>query len=132
MKRSTIAFIVTGIVVVTAAMWYFNTDFSSSWGDNSQFVVILILAIFGGIMGYRRLTSEKRGEPAEDEMSKRLLQKASSMSFYISLYLWVAIMYFDGKNIVETEVLFGWGILGMGVIFAICWVVFRFVGIRNE
>ena len=131
-KKSTIAFYVTGVLLITIAMWYLNTDFSKSLHDNSQFLIILLLAVFGGIMGFRRLKSAKHGEPVEDELSKRIMQKASSISYFISLYLWIGIMYFDGKKVIETGELFGLGIIGMAIIFALCWTFYNFRGIRNE
>ena len=60
------------------------------------------------------------------------MQKTSSLSFYISLYLWLAIMYFSDKIDFETHTVIGAGILGMAVVFVICWLVFNFRGIRNE
>jgi hypothetical protein len=58
--------------------------------------------------------------------------RTSSLSFYISLYLWLVIMYFSDKIKAETHTILGSGILGMAVIFAICWLIFNFRGIRNE
>jgi peptidoglycan/LPS O-acetylase OafA/YrhL len=87
---------------------------------------------FAVLIGYKRLSSAKRGEPAEDELSKKVMRKTSSLSFYISLYLWLAIMFFSDKLNYETHTIIGTGILGMAVVFAVCWLVVYFTGIRNE
>ena len=60
------------------------------------------------------------------------MQKTAAWSYYVSLYLWLAIMYFSDKLHYETHTIIGAGILGMAVIFAICWLIFNFRGIRNE
>jgi hypothetical protein len=60
------------------------------------------------------------------------MQKAAALSYFISIYLWLVIMYLTDKLKIETDVMFGWGILGMAVIFASSWFFFHFRGIRNE
>jgi len=74
---------------------------------------------------------KKRGEPAEDELSKKILQKASSMSFYISLYIWMGVMYYSDETKLETHSLIGTGILGMAIVFCACWVIFKIRGLRD-
>jgi hypothetical protein len=39
------------------------------------------------------MSSAKRGQPAVDEFSKRILQKAAALSYYISICLWLLIIY---------------------------------------
>jgi len=60
------------------------------------------------------------------------MQKTASLSYYVSLYLWLAIMYFSDRINYETHTIIGAGILGMAVIFAVCWLFFNFRGVRNE
>lgn len=133
MKRSYIVFAVAGLVLLSVLFWFFNSNSSINSGENIlQFLVILVLVIFGIFFGIRRFKSERRGEPAEDELSKKIMQKAASISYFISLYLWLLLMYISGEGYKETEVLFGWGILGMGVIFAVTWVIIYFFGTNRE
>lgn len=133
MKRSYLVFAVAGMVLLSVLFWFFNSNSSINFGENIlQFLVILVLVIFGIFFGIRRFKSEKRGEPAEDELSKKIMQKAASISYFISLYLWLLLMYISGEGYAETEVLFGWGILGMGVIFAVTWVIIYFFGTNKE
>ena len=96
-----------------------------------QFAIIGVIICFGLYVGYRRFTSEKQGQPAEDEFSKKVLQKSAATSYYISLYLWLVIMYLTDKLKVETDVMFGWGILGMAVIFAGSWIYFNLRGMKD-
>jgi len=41
-------------------------------------------------------------------------------------------MYFSDKIKYEIHIIIGIGILGMAVIFAVCWLVLNFTGIKNE
>lgn len=87
---------------------------------------------FALFIGFKRLSSARRGEPSEDELSKKVMQKTASFSYYISLYLWLIIMYFSEKLDYETHTLIGAGIIGMAITFAVCWLIFNFGGIKNE
>ncbi len=130
MKKSFLTAIVTGLVLVTAVLWM-SGALSVSLGEYIQFVIIGILVCFGLYVGYRRFTSEKRGQPAEDEFSKKILQKSAAISYYISLYLWLVIMYLTDRLKIETDIMFGWGIMGMAVIFAGSWVYFNLRGMKD-
>jgi hypothetical protein len=41
-------------------------------------------------------------------------------------------MYLADKSEVGSNILFGWGILGMGAIFLLLWLFFSIIGIKNE
>ncbi|OGU58530.1 MAG: hypothetical protein A2X64_01415 [Ignavibacteria bacterium GWF2_33_9] len=132
MKKSYLVFIVATLVLISAILWFYNSGTSFKILDNLHLVVIFVVVFFAVFIGVRRFTSERRGEPSEDELSKKIMQKASSASYYISLYLWLLLMYIADKGKYETDVLFGSGILGMALIFFLTWVFFYFRGLRNE
>ena len=132
MKKSVIVFIVAALVLITTLFWIFSVSGPIKPMEYVNLGVIIVVVAFALLLGYKRLSSAKKGEPAEDEMSRKVMQKASSLSFYISLYLWLAIGYFSDRFNYETHTVIGAGILGMAVTFAICWVVIYFRGIRNE
>ena len=96
------------------------------------YMVIILIIGFALFAGFKRLMSARRGEPSEDELSKKILVKASSVSYYISIYLWLIIMYLSDKTKMENHTLVGAGILGMALTFALCWVIIYFRGLRNE
>ena len=103
-----------------------------AWPGPEQRRDSLVVVGFALFVGYKRLTSVKKGEPVEDELSKKVLQKTAALSYYISLYLWLAVMYVSDKRDYETHVLLAAGILGMAVVYAICWLVYNFRGVRND
>ena len=132
MKRSLLVFLVAGLILLTTLLWMVNSAGVADRTDTIQFGVIGLLISFAAFVGLKRLKSERRGEPAEDELSKRILQKTAAWSYYISLYLWVAMIYIRDRVSMDTEQLIGTGILGMAVTFAVCWLVFNFRGLRHE
>ena len=132
MKRAVLVFVLAAMFVATTALWFFSKTNKITTVDIVGLGVILLVVGFAVFIGYKRLTSAKRGEPAEDELSKKVMLKTSSLSYYISLYLWLVIMYFSDKLKIEIHTILGIGILGMAVTFAICWLVFNFRGVRNE
>ena len=132
MKRAVLVFVLAAMFVATTALWFFSKTNKITTVDIAGLGVILLVVGFAVFIGYKRLTSAKRGEPAEDELSKKVMLRTSSLSYYISLYLWLVIMYFSDRLKLETHTIIGVGILGMAVIFTICWLVFNFRGVRNE
>lgn len=132
MKKSVIVLIIAALVLITSFFWIFSGPDPVELMELVNIAVIVIVVLFALFFGYKRISSSRKGEPPEDELSKRVMQKASSLSYYISLYLWLAIMYFSEKLNYEIHSIIGAGILGMAIILAGCWLYFNFRGIRNE
>ena len=97
-----------------------------------QFIVIILIVGFAIYIAMNRLRSVRRGEPAEDELSKKILLKASSFSYYASLYLWVAMIFVNDRTKLDTEILLGIGILGMAVIWVAFVIFFKIKGLKYE
>jgi hypothetical protein len=131
MKRAVLAFTLSALVLAATILWLFGTKTNLTAGAIAQFVIILVLAGFGIYAGISRLQSKRRGEPANDEMSKKTMQKASSLSYFISIYLWLGVMYFSDKVKLETHTQIGMGILGMAVVFFICLLYYKIRGIKD-
>lgn len=132
MKRALIALVVSLIVLASTALWFFKTEKSVTPPELLTFGIIIVLVGFGLYFAYMRFTGARRNEPPEDELSKRILQKTAAWSYYISLYMWVFMIWLKDRVTLDTEQVLGAGILSMAVIFCLCWIVIRFRGIRNE
>ena len=132
MKKGIVVLIVAVLVLITTGLWLFSTSGNLKTFDMVSLGIIILVVAFAFFVGYKRLASTKRGEPAEDELSKKVLLKTAAWSYYISLYMWVAMLFIKDRVNLDTEELIGAGILGMAIAFAICWLVFNFRGVRNE
>ncbi len=120
-------------LVIVIGFFVFWMSRSHDFNDVIQVSLVLIIVVsFGFVVAFRRFISAKKGEPAEDELSKQILQKAASLSFYVSLYLWLLISYFSHKLEFETEQLIGYGIIGMAIIFVGSWYFFRIKGLNDD
>jgi peptidoglycan/LPS O-acetylase OafA/YrhL len=132
MKRIVVMFVIVALVIITMVLLFMNIDTAYKPADLIQLGVMIIVVGFALYAAYRRLTSAKRGEPAEDELSKKIMQKTAAFSYYISIYLWLALGFFSDRLKLETHTIIGIGIMGMAVLFAICWVIINFTGVKNE
>ncbi len=129
MKKSILA-VILSILIITG-LWIFRSSGTFSNIDLGQSIIILVLVGFALLAAFRRYMSVKQAEPPEDELSKLIQQKASSLSFYISLYLWLIISYYSSKQNFETEQIIGYGIIGMALIFAGTWSFLKIKGLKN-
>ena len=132
MKKAVLIFIVAGLILVSGLFWMSNDSNPISKTEIIQFGVILLLVAFAIFVGIKRLSSARRGEPVEDELSKLILLKSASLSYFISLYVWVFMIYLKDRIDMDTEVMLGSGILTMAVIFALSWLYFTFKGLKND
>ncbi len=132
MKRSVLAFVIAALVIITTIIWIINARFSSNLQEVLMILGIVLVTGFAVFFGVKRLKSAVRKEVPEDELSKKIMTKSSSLSFYISIYLWLAIMYFSDSIELENHSLIGMGIIGMSIVLFISWLVVKFFGLANE
>jgi peptidoglycan/LPS O-acetylase OafA/YrhL len=122
--------VIIGSLSITAGIWaYYSLQEGFAPGDLFQFGIIGLLIVFAFYIGIRRLSSESRGQPAEDEMSKRVLQKAAGTAYYISLYMWLVVSYLSDSRDLPTHTWIGLGIIGMALLFAGSWLYYNAKGV---
>jgi hypothetical protein len=130
MKKSLLMFIITGLILTGLILWMLRGGIA----DISEILMaagVLILAGFAIFMAYSRLKSRQRGEPAEDELSRQIVTRTASLSYYISLYWWLALGILSDRIKIPTHSLVGLGILGMALIFFATWIVIRLRGLKT-
>ena len=132
MKRGIIALLVSATVLGTAAFWFFGMEKSVNPHEIVSFGIIIVLVGFGIWFAVKRLSAARSGEPQEDELSKKIVQKTAAWSYYISLYMWVFMLWLKDRVTMDIEEVLGAGILSMAVIFMLCFIFHRLRGIRNE
>jgi hypothetical protein len=60
------------------------------------------------------------------------MTRASSLAFYISIYLWLFVMYVSDKTTLPSHTLIGGGIVAMAMVFFLCWLGVRLFGMKHE
>jgi len=131
MVRTIITFVISALVLITATLWAINSQLVGNMQEILLWGGLLIVVGFAVFIGIQRARSVARKEPVEDELSRKLLVKASSLSFYISLYFWLFIMYISDKTEMEAHSLIGAGIMGMAIVFFLSWAALKIFGLRK-
>lgn len=131
MKRTIIIFVIAALVIFTLILWALNAKLSGNIQEILMIGTAFIVVGFAVYIGIARVKSSVRKEPLEDELTKKVMTKTSSLSYYISLYLWLFIMYISDRTTMHTHTLIGAGILGMAVIFFFSWIGIKIYGMRN-
>lgn len=131
-KRTSVFIILTSVVILSLGAWmYYSVNGSFRISDLLLIAILLLLVAFALLMLVRRLRSERRGEPAEDELSKKIMQRTAASSYYVSLYWLLVLAYLSEDWQMEKGSLMGTGILGMAIIFALCWSFYKIRGAKS-
>ena len=120
------------MVFVTTIIWIEKSQYSGSVREILMFSGVFLVIAFAFFIGMQHIKSLKNKEPVEDELSKKILLKTSSLSFHLSIFLWTIILTFSDSIKLETHIVIGMGILGMAIIFLFCWIGIKLFGLKNE
>lgn len=103
--------------------------FAITKGKTSEIIlpggILLIIVIFMIPFVKRRYFDVKQGFPFEDERSKKIMNRTAACAYYISLYWLLAIGYASSNEWIQFEDVshaINMGILGMAIIFGICYL----------
>jgi hypothetical protein len=132
MKKTIVMFLVSVLVLGSLALWALKGHISGNPQEILTAGIVLVLVGFAVFLGVSRLRSHLRREPGEDELSKIVMTRASSLSYYISIYLWLFVMYISDKTSLPAHSLIGGGIMGMALVFLFCWLGVKAFGMKNE
>ncbi len=132
MKKEFTMIVLAILVIISVVFWFTSTTKPISISEIAMYGALMLIVGFAVFIAIRRMKAAKEGLTTEDELSKKVLQKASSMAFYTSLYWWLFLMYFTEKSKFENHTQIGVGILGMAVLFAAFWVYYNYKGKFNE
>lgn len=110
-------------VIATGTLWSMNTlekgDIAGAVTGGLIAITILVFAIFVYIRGNKDL---REGFPLKDERSERVVEKASSKAFYVSLYLLLAVGFLSSEGMInfrDVSQAIGLSMGGMALLFAI-------------
>ncbi len=84
--------IVSILVIVTGALFSYEAISENDIvGAALGGIIALVILVFAIIVYMRGNSDLKNGFPLQDERSKRVMEKAASKAFYVSLYLLLAV-----------------------------------------
>jgi len=132
MKKAIVIGIVAVLVLVTMVLWLVNSNRGIDYTGVLMITIQVIVLVFAVAVIYRRISAAKQNLPVEDEMSKKILRRGAATSYYASLYLWLALMFFEESINLERSTLIGAGILGMAIIYALSWAYHNYIRRSND
>lgn len=129
-------FILTNVLIIAGILIYQTgapkNDSIYLYSEIIHVIIIAFFFILGIYFSIKKITSRNKGFREEDELSKRITQKAAAISFYISLFLWVIVLFIHNSQIIDTRILFGYCFIGVALTFMLSWFFINSKGIRNE
>lgn len=126
-RKATFLAVLSVAVLTSMVYWLIKSGATMNLKESSMIIIQLVVVVFAIFFAFRRLKSVKQNLPAEDEMSKGILRKSAASSYYVSLYMWLAFMFFEEHIDLERSTLIGAGILGMALIYALSWVYHNYI-----
>lgn len=132
MKKELVMILLSAMVIISVILWFTNTSHPINLREIGMYGAVILLVGFALLIAIKRIQAIKSGLKPEDELSKKIVQKAAAMSYYTSLYWFLILMYFSDKTKLESHTLIGLGIIGMAVLFAAFWVYYNYKGKFNE
>ena len=128
---------ITAVLAVTGIQ-IFQVDTVDSAGSNTaEIIYVIMLAVLIGLgilFAFRRSNDLKKGLPAEDELSKRNLNRAGSVTFFISLLIWLVLLYIEVHELLnlESRFLFSYGLIAVCFVFLLSWTIINYGGAGHE
>jgi len=121
-KKLLVMFTACAFAAIGLVVWVLgNSTHRGPW-ELAFSLVLLLLICSIAIMGVRKLRARRADEPTEDELSKVMMMEASSHAYYVSIYLWFALMLANSRLHLGSESLIGVGISGMALAFLASWI----------
>jgi peptidoglycan/LPS O-acetylase OafA/YrhL len=127
MRKTIFIAVLSVSVLVSMIFWLVRSEVSLNLKGSSMVIIQFVVVVFAIFFAFRRLRSAKQNLPAEDEMSKKILRRGAATSYYVSIYMWLAFMFFEERIDLERSTLIGAGILGMALIYALSWIYHNYI-----
>jgi hypothetical protein len=112
--------------MILGLTFYFFLEGQFDW---SAIIVIIIILLFLAFAIPRYILG-KNDVVEKDEYSKKIVTLAASRSYFITIYMWLILMYFD-DFLPETSTQIGLGISLMAVVFLINALIIKFTGVKE-
>ena len=129
--QSMLILVLAGAVTFSMGLWFYAQREPLSVTEYVVAGLVLLVVVFSLIVGRKRIRDEKRGLPAEDELSRDIKRRAAANAFMWSFYLWTLITAFTVDSDIRPELPLEAGLLGMAVLFVAFWAYSSKTGTRD-
>lgn len=135
--QAIIKFAAAALILIMVAFWVTKTNQPFNLLAYSVVGVMVVVAGFAFYQGIVALKNERQGLRANDELSRRIQEKAAATAFKLSIYMWLFGLLFlldfvPVQSVAQAKIIVAVGMMGMALIFLFCRLYFSKVGIDNE
>jgi uncharacterized membrane protein len=127
-SRLMVIILISLFVIITGAFLGVTAIIRNDIGGAVLGTIIAVTILIFAILVFKRGNRDMReGYPLKDERSKRVIEKASSTAFYVSLYLLLGIGFLSEKIIKFRDVSQATSVTvgGMAVLFLVFWIYYN-------
>ena len=130
--KSLVSFISPTLGIMLLGLWVYMAKEPFNTIGYLIFGLSIVMIGFGLYFKIQRFNSKKSGLTADDELSKRIKEKAAAKAFSFSIYMWVFVIFFLIDMEPRDKIIIGLGLIGMGLIFFLNWLYYSKVGVSDE
>lgn len=130
--KSFVSFILPSLGIILLGFWAYLTTVPFNTIGYLIFGLSILAIGFGFYIKVQRFNSQKMGLTPDDELSKRIKEKAAAKAFSLSICMWVFIILFLIDMEPRDKIIIGLGLISMGLIFFLNWFYYSKVGISDE
>ncbi len=126
--RLTAIVIISVLVIATGVLFSYGSFKNGEVAGGILGIIIALIILAFAIIVYKRGKEDlKKGFPLKDERSKRVMEKAMSMAFLVSIYMLLAIGFLSDSIIKFRDVSQATGIAvgGMALLFLFFWIYYN-------
>lgn len=102
------------------------SELDFTWG------AILFAALVASVVAFIKFKKLNSRYPENDEMTKRMTEKAASISWSFSLLMWVIIVTCINANYFPVQPTLNIGVIAMLVTYWLARLYFHIIGINDE
>jgi len=119
--------VISALVIVTGALFSYKSFMSGELGGAILGIIIALIIVVFALFIFRRGNKDlKNGFPIKDERSKKVLQQASSLAFYVSLYMLLGLGFLsDYVKFRDVSQAVSVAVGLMALLFAAFWVYYN-------
>ena len=130
--KALISFISPALGLTLLGLWVYMVKEPFDTVGYLIFGLSVFMICFGIYFKVQSYKNQKIGLTPDDELSKRIKEKATAKAFNISFYMWLFIILFVKDIEPKVKIIMGFGLLGMALVFFLNWFYYSKVGISDE
>ena len=123
--KSFLVFYCSFLILALAGIGLYQNNTLPRFMEYLHICFLIGIVGIGLFQGYLMFRSRKLEQPADDELSLKILQRAAQISYLVSLNVWAILIYAGSKTDVDPFILLGTGIICMVVVFVVSWLILK-------